>query len=330
MGGSSWSDDYYRDREEERKKTGKSAFVHDSYMSSVPVSERKVHEKMDPKGVTRESCDSDAHPDSLPVAVMFDHTGSMGAIPMVLQKKLSQLMGLIIRKGYAAHPQVLFGSIGDTCDSGSIQVGQFESGIEMDDDLGRLWLVGGGGGGMQESYQNALYFFARHTKLDSLNKRDKRGYLFLIGDEWPYPKVLAHEVRDLFGDSIQRDIPIEEIIMEARKLYNIFFIIPRGASHGRSLELENRWKALLGGQNVLILEQPEGVCESIATAIGLCEGAVDLDGATRDLRDTGASTAVVKAVEDALGPLAKSVALAKVGTGDLPGSSSKSSKVSRL
>jgi len=47
---------------------------------------------------------------------------------------------------------------------------------------------------MTESYELAMYFMARHTAMDCLDKRGRRGYLFLIGDELAYPKVKAREI----------------------------------------------------------------------------------------------------------------------------------------
>jgi hypothetical protein len=100
----------------------------------------------------RESRDCAEHPRSLAIAVLFDVTGSMGAVPRVLQAKLPQLLGLLLRKGYAADPQIMFGAIGDaSCDGAPLQVGQFESDNRMDDDLGRI-LLEGGGGQKTESY----------------------------------------------------------------------------------------------------------------------------------------------------------------------------------
>lgn len=104
---------------------------------------------MAPLGVTRESRDSAEHPNSLAIGVMFDVTGSMGSVPRTLQTKLGRLMRLLVEKGYVAHPQVLFGAIGDAdSDRVPLQVGQFESGApgDQDDDLGKIYLEGGGGG----------------------------------------------------------------------------------------------------------------------------------------------------------------------------------------
>src|SRR5258706_8080797 len=98
----------------------------------------------------------------------------MEKVPRVLQAHLPKLVGLLIRKGCLEHPQILIGAIGDaTCDTAPLQVGQFESGIEIEEDLGKLFLEGGGGGQVTESYELAMYFMARHTSIDCHEKRGK-------------------------------------------------------------------------------------------------------------------------------------------------------------
>jgi hypothetical protein len=333
MGGSSWSDDFYRDREELRKKTGAKAFAYDHHVKTDPTAKRVVHDKLNPRGVTRESRDSDAHPSSVAIGVVFDVTGSMGSIPTVLQQKLPQLMGLLLRKGYVEDPQVLFGAVGDYfADRAPLQIGQFESGIEMDDDLGRLLLEGGGGGSFEESYQDALYFFARHTSIDCFEKRGKKGYLFLIGDEMPYRKATAAEIAKLIGDDLRADVPVEQIVAEAREKYHVFFVIPRGASHGTDPKLFDRWASLLGPQNVIMLDEPSGVCEAIGLAIGLVEGTADDATMAGDLASTGADPSTIAAVSAALDPLVKATKLAKVAgtSAHLAGKAARSTAIERL
>jgi hypothetical protein len=306
MGSSRWSDEYYAAREADRKATGKSAFAYHDAVSSLPASARKVHGNMDPaKARMRESRDSDAHPLSKAIAVIFDVTGSMGSIPVTLQKKLGELMNLLILKGYVEHPQILFGAVGDaTCDGVPLQVGQFESGIEMDDDLARLYLEGGGGGQKTESYELAAYFMARHTAMDCLEKRGEKGYLFLIGDEMYYPQVKRREVEAVIGDRLEADIPTPALFAELGKKFEVFHILPTSASHGGDPEVRKAWQALVG-QNVLTLDDPAAVCETIALAIGLNEGKVDLDEGIDDLRDMGVAGAVTKSVSTALATLAR-------------------------
>src|SRR5262249_11718198 len=110
MGTTRWSDDHYHDRARLRRLTGKDAFEYD-HAVRTGAAEQSVHAKMTPRGVTaRESRDSAAHPESHAVAVLFDVTGSMQSVPRVLQAHLPQLMGLLIRKGYLDHPQILTGA----------------------------------------------------------------------------------------------------------------------------------------------------------------------------------------------------------------------------
>src|SRR5207244_1768977 len=100
MGTTRWSDDHYHDRATLRRRAGKDAFEYD-HAIRTGAADRAVHPKMNPRGVTvRESRDSHAHPESHAVAVLFDVTGSMQSVPRVLQARLPQLMGLLIRKGY--------------------------------------------------------------------------------------------------------------------------------------------------------------------------------------------------------------------------------------
>jgi len=280
MGNSHWSDAAYQARQHHRHAANQTAFTYDQQVRASGIA--RVHDQMNPHGVTRESRDSDQHPQSLAIGVIFDVTGSMGTVPRVLQTKLGALLRALIQKGYVDHPQILFGAVGDAyCDSVPLQIGQFESGLEMDDDLGKIYLEGGGGGQIHETYELAAYFMARHTSIDCYEKRGHKGYLFTIGDEKPYPVVRRQHVQDHIGDTLECDIPVEQIIAELQQRYEYFHIIATNTSHGGSAAVQARWKALLG-ERVLLLDDEAAVCETIALAIGLCEGAVDDIGSGAD------------------------------------------------
>ncbi|GAA4901440.1 hypothetical protein LX16_0423 [Stackebrandtia albiflava] len=311
MGSGRWSTDVYTAAASYRAKTGASAFAYTDDMRHVPRADWKVHDSLNPKSVTvRESRDSDEHPTSQAISVLFDVTGSMGSVPRILQEKLPGLFGLLLRKGYVAHPQIMFGGVGDaTCDRAPLQVGQFESDNRMDDDLGNILLEGGGGGQMTESYELAMYFMARHTSMDCLEKRGRRGYLFLIGDELAYGKVKAAEIRDVIGDDVREDIPLTQIVSELQRAFEVYYIIPEGAYHARDPKLIEFWRSLFG-QNVILLDDLSAACETIAVTIGLAEQAIDLDTGLADLTDVGYDSADV--VGKALAPLAA----ARVSTGD--------------
>ncbi|MFD6952469.1 hypothetical protein A6A08_03780 [Nocardiopsis sp. TSRI0078] len=303
MGSSSWSTDAYHARAAYNAAAGASSFGYtDDVASSLPRDEWRVHESLDPKGVAlRESRDSAEHPDSLAISVLFDVTGSMRNVPRVLQTKLPDLFGLLLRKGYVADPQILFGAVGDaTCDRAPLQVGQFESGNELEDDLGNILLEGGGGGQVTESYELAMYFMARHTSMDCLEKRGRRGHLFLVGDETAYGAVKAREVREVIGDDLDEDIPFPAILAELRRSFEVYFVMPTGSGHFHNPKVRGFWDTYLG-QNVIYLDDLDAVSETIAVTVGLAEEAIDLEEGLADLAEAGSGAGDV--VGRALRPL---------------------------
>ncbi|HEX9043210.1 MAG TPA: hypothetical protein VF838_19700 [Trebonia sp.] len=282
MGSGRWSADVYETAE--RLRGGRSAFA---YSDSGA---RSVHPGLDPFDVgRRESRDSDEHPNSLAIAVLFDVTGSMGSVPRALQKKLPKLLGLLTDGGYATDPQLMFGAIGDaTCDRAPLQVGQFESDNRMDGDLERILLEGGGGGQKTESYELAMFFMARHTATDCFEKRGRRGYLFIIGDEMPYPAVKPREVSALIGDELPQPVAIRNLVAQLTRRWDTYFILPEGAAHAGDGQVLGIWRSLLG-QNVIELADLDAVCETIALTVGLGEETIHLDEGLADLADVGSA-----------------------------------------
>lgn len=331
MGSGAWSTDIFGERERARATSGKKAFDYDDTTKRLSHDKWKVHPDLDPKGIrSRESRDSDDHPYSLAIATMFDVTGSMGILPEIFQGKLGELNGLVVRKGWADHPQFLFGAIGDaTCDRVPLQVGQFESDNRMDENLEKIFLEGRGGDQNTESYELAAYFMARHTDIDCWDKRNHKGYLFIIGDEMVYPTVKAAEVRKVIGDLLQQDIPTPDIFAEVKKRYETFYILPQAASHGGDPEILASWKKLLG-QNVLELEDPEAVCETIALQIGLSEGTTDLFEGERSLAEFGVSKSTALAVRRAVVPMRGRVVRGDSGSSGLGSTDAGDSKYRRL
>lgn len=279
MGGGSWDTDVYVSSATTRAASGTSDFGYtDDVLTTKPRDEWKAHETLDPYGViSRESRDSDEHPTSVAIAVMFDVTGSMHTIPRVLQKKLPDLLERLLTNGYVPDPQVLFGAFADirARDPIPVQVSQFESDNRMDEHLRNIALTGGGGGTSEESYELVLYFFARHTSIDCWEKRSRKGYLFIIGDEMPYPEVRAQDVDKVFGEKLMQNIPTEEIMAEVTEMYHVVYVIPRNASHGDDQRVIGRWESLIGSQNVLRPETVDDIAMTIATWVGNVEQAYE-------------------------------------------------------
>lgn len=297
MGSGSWSVDSYTSTNTVRAAAGKSAFDYSTTtMSSTPRDKIKPHPDMDPMGVKyRESRDSDEHPNSVAIAVLFDVTGSMAQIPEELQKRLPALLELLQYKHYVDDAQILFGCFGDaTCDPAPLQVGQFESDNRMDQNLENMVLTKGGGGQNTESYELALYFMARHTAIDCFEKRGKKGYLFVIGDETAYPAVKPNEVRAHIGDDLSEPIYTPALIKEVQEKYELFFIVPGGHNNNA-----NYWKDLLG-QNCLMVPDLSTVAETIALQIGISEDTIKLDEGLKHLEEHGVDASTIASVSTAL------------------------------
>jgi hypothetical protein len=319
VGGSHWSDEHYTARSSLRAKAGIAAFAFSEETERKPVAERKAHVTLEPKGIkVRESRDSEAHPNSNAVIFAFDDTGSMHRFPRTAQKQLPSLMGLLLRKGYLPDPQICVCAFGDyTCDTVPLQLGQFESGIEIEDCLTNLFLEGGGGTEMSESPELILYFAVRKTALDCFEKRGRKGYLFIVTDEMGR-SLSPDTVRDVFGEGGQEKVlTMKELLIEAQKMYEIFVVTPGGTSNLGNERLESFWRELVG-QHYIRLNDPEAICELVAATIGLCEKNVDRAALVGDLAETGLSKSGVDAITTALakpGTTATEGVVAKVPAG---------------
>ena len=315
MGGSSYNDDIYRARVTHSKTTGTDMFAHDAAVKSGAVA-MAVHPLLDPsrpntfKKIIRESFDSDVHPNSRAVAVIFDVTGSMASVPRVFVSKLDKLMSSLVKKGFLASPHVLFGAVGDAkSDVVPLQIGQFEGGNEMDEALTNIVLEGGGGGQNTESYELALYFMARHTDMHCYTKRGQKGFLFLMGDERPYPVVRKSEVKTLIGDDLQADIPFEDILAEAREKFEVFWLMPGGTNHFDDHTVIDPLKKWFG-QNFIKMPNPADVVETICSIIGVAEG-FDIHEVGAALKDVGADAAAVDRASRSVVAYAGTKAVAK-------------------
>lgn len=227
-----------------------------------------VDPKMDPKGVKyRESRDSKDNPDSLGIVFALDISGSMASIPVdIATKQLPGFMKLLT-DAKVASPQVLFAALTDvTGDGRPLQVGQFETTAElMDQWLTRCSLKGGG----DELYELAFHFFARHTAMDCFEKRQRKGYLFMTGDEPSNTTLSGALVKRWFGTDVQ-DMTLEAVIADVRRTYHPFFIAP---DRKRGAGISAFWTPYLGS-SLIVLDDPADTCAAAAGLVALGEGAV--------------------------------------------------------
>jgi hypothetical protein len=309
MGGGSWDTGAYHTSTSTRKATGVADFAYTKTAT-------KAHSNLDPLRINSkpfgklESRDSDDHPLSNPVLVCFDVTGSNRERAVDAQKRLPNLMELLNK--YLTDPQVAVAANDDYDYAGlnSIQISDFESDNRVDDHIRNIYLVGLGGGNDGESYDLLLYAAARKVVLDSVEKRGKKGYMFLYADEPIFDHVKKSQVKAIFGDTLERDIPIAEIIEEARRNFNIFVVWPDGGY----LHAREKYVKLFGEDSVLTSQHPNLLCELIASTIGLYEDKATPLSVVTDLVAIGVGDREAKALTKSLGHVA-GTSLASSGAG---------------
>lgn len=303
MGSGTWSASAYRSRASARRSTGTDAFEYSR--SAMRSGVLKVHPTLDPYGLTyRESRDSAEHPNSNAIMIGLDETGSMTRVIREIHSDLPQLLELLLGHKYIPDPQIMFTAFGDVkSDQVPLQIGQFESDNRMDENLENMVLEGNGGPGYMESYELLLYVAARHTRIDCWDKRQRKGYLILIGDEMAYPAVSRQEVNTVIGSGAQSDIPLQQIIAEVRERYHLYFIIPTGAAAGQNPKIKEFWETHVGPQSVILLDDPSDVSETIALTIGLTEGSITVQTGIDHLRALGSSDRTLDTVGKALAHL---------------------------
>lgn len=239
---------------------------------------REIDPDLDPKGIYRESRDSEFNPESTPVIVACDVTGSMGTLAEnLIRTGLGTLFEEILERKPVSDPHVMAMGIGDVYwDNAPLQVTQFESDLKIAEQLEKVFIEGGGGGNRFESYDLPMYFAAYHTSHDAFEKRGKRGYLFTVGDEPAPPCTSAEGLAKFIGDEgVQSDIPTIDVANAAKKMYNVYhIIIAEGWYAKNNLEdVKESWNAVLGQQNVIVLTDYTKLAEVIVSIMEVNEGA---------------------------------------------------------
>lgn len=234
---------YDGDVAERARSSREDAFTFGGVPSGTDAARREVHPELNPLGKIRECMNE------TPIVVAFDVTRSRGKDAKYVYDKMPMLMGQVNMRAYVPGPAISFAAIGDaTVDQAPLQVGQFEADNRLDAVLQNMWLEEGGGGTGQETYELAAYFYARHTKLESLS-RGQKGYFFFIGDEGFYPKVSKDHVQRIIGDTLRADIDSKEIFRELQERFHVFFIYPHKTWEERKddIDAEIRSRVLAAG-----------------------------------------------------------------------------------
>lgn len=205
-----------RGRTVDAKGTVTSTSLQDFYTQT------KIHKDLKPYKVVRECCDSDEHPNTIPVIIGLDVTGSMGRACV----KTAQSLNTIITSLYDKFNDIEFMimGIGDLAyDSAPIQASQFESDVRIAKHLDKVYMEHGGGGNSFESYTAAWYFGLHHTKLDCW-KRGKKGIIITMGDEPLNPYLPKYPLEKITGDNLEADVETKDLYELTKEKFDIYHI----------------------------------------------------------------------------------------------------------
>lgn len=208
---------------------------------------RHIDEKMKPYNVMRECCNTEEHPNTIPVILALDVTGSMGSAC----KETAEALGTIMNDLYEKFEdiQIMVMGIGDLAyDDAPIQISQFESDVRIAEWLDKIWIEFGGGGNSYESYSAAWYMGLYHTKLDAFDKQGRKGIIITMGDEPMNPYLPGDRIKQFVGDSCQGDIDTKELYNNACEKFDIYHIAVSDKSSYRMYkkEIQNSFGQLLG------------------------------------------------------------------------------------
>ena len=209
---------------------------------------RHIDEQMKPYNVMRECCNTDEHPNTIPVILALDVTGSMGNAC----KETAEALGTIMSDLYAKFKdvQIMVMGIGDMAyDRAPIQISQFESDVRIAEWLDKVWIEFGGGCNSYESYSAAWYMGLYHTKLDAYDKQGRKGIIITMGDEPLNPYLSHRAIADFIGDSLQGDVKTRELYADACKKFDIYHIAvdDRSSSYSRyKNDIQNTFGQFLG------------------------------------------------------------------------------------
>jgi hypothetical protein len=250
--------------------------VRSSMTREQVYTQHETAKEFEPKLIEkRESLDSPESPESTAIIVGLDVTGSMGFIPEYLAKKgLGKLVQGILDAKPVSDPHMLFMAIGDiNWDDAPLQITQFEADNRISDQIVDLYLEGGGGGNRFESYDLAWIFAANKTTIDCWDKRQKKGYLFTIGDE-EFPRSAGAKVLNKQLDlNVPQDATAEQHLANAQERYNVFHLIVEEGYHCQhSLDTVVRvWTEALG-KHAIRVNNYKHIPEIIISVMRVNEG----------------------------------------------------------
>lgn len=298
MGGSSYDRDVGR-------SSSSGGFSYGSTSSSGAkraMGRRSIHKDINPY---ERSITSNAES---PIIVALDVTGSNIEFAHIVYDKAPMLYGQIEQKGYLKDFDICFCAVGDAyCDRAPLQVCDFKKGIELDEELKKIFLEGGGGGQLMETYELAAYYFTHFCDMPNA----KLPFLLMIGDEAPYPTLESSILEDVVGKKVQSDIDTRIVLEDALNKFqgNVFYF--QNPYCGRPVEsraetkrVNQEWKQYFGPGNeekVISIYEEKSIVDIILGVIAMVSRARNLQTYKLDLINRGQTKTRIASVDKSLG-----------------------------
>lgn len=259
-----------------------------------------MHPDLDPKNIkVREAVDSPANPESTPIILAVDETGSMGILAeAIIKRGLGTIMASLYTHRPVTDPAICCMALGDAnCDQAPLQVTQFESSAPpLIKQVEQLYIEGAGGGNGGESYSLAWWFATYKTICDAITQRQRKGYLFTIGDECVHPVLRRDHVKQFLGVGCEVDIPTKELLKQVQQYWHVFHLIVQPQA---SQPVVQSWRDLLSERAILVADHTK-LDQMIVAIIRMVEGASVQDvahghdaGTALAIRDVGSQLARV-------------------------------------
>lgn len=253
-----------------------------------------LEREFDPREIVmRESRDSAANPESTPVIIGLDVTGSMGMVLNATIRNIGTLMETIYDRRPITDPHIMCMGIGDVAagDNAPLQVTQFEADIKIAEQLQRIYIERGGGGNGSESYTLPWYFAATKTSTDCFEKRGKKGYIFTVGDEPINGYLTRSDIDRVCGNPPeQQQLSARELYAMVSEKYYVYHLMVEEGNYmsSRRSVVVNSWTDVIGEQ-AIVLPDHNKLVETIVTAIMINEGSFAED-AIRSWNDDAANS----------------------------------------
>lgn len=221
MGAGSWTTASYSAY---NSSVGKSYDVTTNRVVNQVFHQSKLDPSLDPKNfLIRECVNSEEHPNTIPIIIGLDVTGSMGSSC----KETAEALGVIMENLYKKYKDIEFCimGIGDLAyDHAPVQMSQFESDVRIAESIDKIFMEHGGGGNSFESYTVAWYMGLKRTSLDAITKQGRKGIIITMGDEELNPYLPVSQLNEKVNATEQSDIETKDLYKEASEKFDIFHI----------------------------------------------------------------------------------------------------------